>query len=46
MSDQGELLFNNLVITSVDKGAIRGPLHISTYNILMKVEANEHNIEG
>ncbi|XP_023511959.1 pentatricopeptide repeat-containing protein At1g07590, mitochondrial [Cucurbita pepo subsp. pepo] len=91
---QGELLFNNLVIACLDKGAIRlslaymrkmrevshrishlvfnrliilhssprrrklipkiltqmkadkVPLHVSTYNILMKIEANEHNIEG
>lgn len=91
---QGELLFNNLVIACLDKGAIRlslaymrkmrevghrishlvfnrliilhsssrrrkiipkiltqmkadkVSLHVSTYNILMKIEANEHNIEG
>ncbi|XP_008223543.1 PREDICTED: pentatricopeptide repeat-containing protein At1g07590, mitochondrial [Prunus mume] len=91
---QNELLYNNLVIACLDKGAIRLPLecmkkmrelghpishlvfnrliilhsssrrkklivkilaqmradkvvlHASTFNILMKIEANEHNIEG
>ena len=91
---QNELLYNNLVIACLDKGAIRLSLaymkkmrelghpisylvfnrliilhssprrrktipriltqmkadkvarHVSTYNILMKIEANEHNIEG
>lgn len=91
---QNELLYNNLVIACLDKGAIRLPLecmkkmrelghpishlvfnrliilhsssrrrklipkilaqmkadkvarHASTFNILMKIEASEHNIEG
>ncbi|PQQ11682.1 pentatricopeptide repeat-containing protein [Prunus yedoensis var. nudiflora] len=60
---QNELLYNNLVIACLDKGAIRLPLefdcenpsqmradkvvlHASTFNILMKIEANEYNIEG
>ncbi|GLT67057.1 hypothetical protein SLA2020_393910 [Shorea laevis] len=91
---QNELLYNNLVIASLNKGVIRLSLeymkkmrelghpishlvfnrliilhstpsrrkmipkillqmkadkvvrHVSTYNILMKIEANEHNVEG
>ncbi|CAM8964430.1 unnamed protein product [Rhodiola kirilowii] len=48
---QNELLFNNLVIACLDKGLMQMKAdkvtpHVSNYNILMKIEANERNIDG